>query len=393
MIKTFYKKRPPKKIFFTTDMKIKSYAYGMDVYLDFVSWRRDFSARWNKLNINYVLNERPEVGANPAKTDAIERPKLAEPKPGSSIVKKPGHLSPLWFEKNHIEASREGDLFINGKRSDIILGREIKAWGVSSVIENGLPVYTLFVIGKDKGDEITLRAYPYDLKEGLKNEIIMSVPLDPTLNKKSYLYCFGKHIFAIHESKLHYYYYNREKMQLEEVAVGSDEPNSEKDFMTGVSQPVICDEGGSVHWVANGEVYSFPIGFPRKLNSTNLGEKNEIVGIQCFKNKLYIYRRNKITRDYSCLEYVLNSRFEYEGRVFNHGARTNIFYSEKSGMMYYLKIPFPMRRAIITRNSFGNETTLGEIDITAADELFYSNGGLYLGTSYVSFAQNNLFNT
>ena len=62
-------------------------------------------------------------------------------------------------------------------------------------------------------------------------------------------------------------------------------------------------------------------------------------------------------------------------------------------MLYYLKLPFPMRKAIITRNSSGNETTLGEIDLTAADDIFYSNGNLYLDTSYVGNTQYKINNT
>ena len=389
MIKTFYKKRPTEKIFFEKGIKVKSYAYGEAVHNEFVEWRKSFVERWNKSNANFLLLERGDIGANTAKMDASERLVVAEPKGKKLISRKHGSLAPLWFEGMYMELSRDGDLFINGEKHEHVFGEEIKAWGVTAIWRSVLPEYTMFVLGKDEGGDFSLRAYPFDLKTGPSAEAIASTPIPPTLNKKSSLYCFGKHIFLVHESRLYYYYYNTERSCLEEVALKSDISNTEKDFCQNVSNPVVCDSSGSVHWLANNCVYSFSIGYPQDLSVIDLGQRNEGVSVQCFKGNLYIYRKNKITREFSCLQYKRDSRGEYDGCVFNQGAKYNMFFADKNGMLFYLKIPNISNRAYVIKNSLGKESTVGEVDISSANGMFCINGNLYLGCDYAGNQINN----
>ena len=194
-----------KKVFFTKDMKIRSYAYGTEVYLDFLSWRKHFLERWNKPNSSFLLNERGDIGANTAKIDIVGEFRVTEPKNQRVIIRKPHTLSPLWFEGMYLETNKEGDLFVNEQKTDIVLGTELKAWGVSVVWHGNIPSYMLFVIGKNKSGEVALRGYPIDVKTGISPKSTVSKELKATVGSKSHLYCFGKHIFLIHDSNLHYY--------------------------------------------------------------------------------------------------------------------------------------------------------------------------------------------
>ena len=382
MIKTFYKSRPPKKVFFNREIKLRSFAYGKEVHNEFLEWRKSFYARWNKLNSNFLLLERGEIGANPVKVGTSDRIMVAKPKNQREVNRKSGSLAPLWVEDMYLEATRDGDLFINDEKSEIVLGSELKAWGVTAVWESTLPTYTMFIVGKDKHGEVALRAYPFDIKSGPIMQEKASVKLNATINKRSYLYCFGKHIFLVHESTLYYYYYNTDLGRLEEVAIKTDEPNKDKDFCNNVTGALVCDGAGGIHWQSGNSVFSFTIGYPGRLNCIELGDRHELCGIQCFGEDLYVYRKNKISKEYSCLQYT-KIRGEYEGKVFNHGAKSNLFYMEKGGFLYYLKIPALSRRASVIRNSAGNESVLSDIEMSASQDMFCVNGNLYLDCKYV----------
>ena len=388
MIKAFYKRRPPQKVFFVKDMNIRSYAYGMDVHREFLSWRKKYLERWNKRTSTFLLNERGDIGANSAKIDNVGEFRVVEPKNQKVILRKPNAISPLWFEGLYLETNKDGDFYVNGTKKDTVLGSEIKAWGATALWKGNSPEYTLFVVGKNKSGDVELRGYPIDLKLGGVSNSSVSVKIKSSLGQKSYLYCFGKHIFLIHDSRLHYYYYNTELSALEEVAIKTDAPNEEKDFLENVKNPIVCDANGFVHWQVDNSVYSFPIGFPRRLNTIDLGERNEAVGIQCFKDGLFIYRKNKITREFSCLQYKFSLSGAVDGTVFNHGAKYNMFYAEKNGLLYYVKVPFASRRAYVTKINAGNETVISEIDISRSDEMFCVNGNLYIACNYIGDVSN-----
>ncbi len=388
MIKSFYKRRPVRKVFFVRDMKIRSYAYGNEVHSEFLEWRKNYLERWNRRNSEFLLSERGDIGANAAKIDSVAEFRVVEPQNQRVILRKQGKISPLWFEGMFLETNKDGDLYINDQKSDIVLGTELKAWGATAVWHGKIPSFTLFVVGKNKSGEVELRGYPIDPKTGIASEPSVAVGISATLNTKSHLYCFGKHIFLIHESKLHYYYYNTDLSRLEEVAIKTDEPNDGKAFLSNVRNPIVCDSNGFVHWQSENSVYSFPIGFPRRLNEIDLGERNELSGIQCFKDSLFIYRKNKITREFSCLQYNFYCDGAVDGKVFNHGAKYNMFYAEKNGLLYYVKVPFASRRAYVTKNNAGNESVVSEIDISRSDEMFSINGNLYLGCNYIGAELN-----
>ena len=150
MIKAFYKRRSPKKVFFVKDMKIRSYAYGIGVHLDFLSWRKEYLEKWNRRTSTFLLNERGDIGANTAKIDTVGEFRVVEPKNQRVILRKPNTITPLWFEGMYLETNKDGDFFVNGNKMDTVLGTELKAWGVTAIWSGKIPEYTLFVVGKKR---------------------------------------------------------------------------------------------------------------------------------------------------------------------------------------------------------------------------------------------------
>ena len=144
----------------------------------------------------------------------------------------------------------------------------------------------------------------------------------------------------------------------------------------------MCDSKGYVHWKSGNKVYSFPIGYPRRLNCIDLGERVELARIQCFDDKLFVYRMNKITHEYSCLQYVANARGEFEGQVFNTGSKYNLIYANKNGTFHYLKVPGHGTRAPFASHNMVSETIMGQLELKS-ENVFCINGNLYTNCAYV----------
>lgn len=384
MIKSFYKKREPQKIFFVKDFKTRSYAYGKSVHDLFLDWRKHHLMRWNNSKVNFLLCEDGDIGGNSAKVDVVGEVRVTEPKNQRIIKKTAGMLTPLVFEGMILSVNRDGEMLINDKVCDIFLGTELKAWGVSDIWINNLPSYTLFVVGKNKDGQSGLYGYAFDNNNRPTNEIKVSVPVKTTLSRKSKLFCFGRHVFLIHEAQLQYYYYNIEKGRLEEVAIGEDEKNEGKECCKGVVGTVVCDSNGYVHWQAGNRVYSFKIGYPSAVNCINLGDTMEISGVQCFKDMLFVYRKNKISNEYSCVKYVEAQNGSLAGQVFNVGAKYNLFYADKSGVLFYLKIARASRRGTVAKHNMSEESVISQVDLAGAEEVFCINGNIYLDCNYLA---------
>ena len=389
MIKTFYKKKPENKVFFSRDVKIRSYAYGEEIHKEFVEWRKRFLTRWNSPKKNFWILENGSIDGNYAKIDRVGELRVVEPgRNQRCIVKRQGKLSPLWFDGYFLEVNDDGDLIVNGNVTETVLGSELKAWGISMTFEKNIAIYTLFVFGRNDHGEGELAAYDIDTIEGFTLKPVCSMHLESTLNKKSYLYCFGAHIFIVNESKLGYYYFNRALMQLEEVAIDTDERNAGKEILSGVAGAPVCDSDGFVYWRAGiGKVYYFPIGYPKRLGCIDLGESYEIIGIQTFRADLYVYRRSKITREFSCMRYRVVNGDSGTPEMFNKGSRYNLFYAEKNNQLHYVKIPPLSRIGYSARMDGKNEALISEIDISGVEQMFCVDGDLYLNCSYVGAAQ------
>lgn len=384
MIKTFYKKRLERKLFFTKDVKIRSYACGEDIHKDFVDWRAHFLTAWNSPRQSFFPLENGAIDGNSSKIDRVGELRLSEPGKNHRVVKKKSAgLTQLLFDGCCLEVGEYGELFVNGEETDTVLGTELKAWGVGVRWIKNQPSYTLFVFGKNEQGIPQIRAYGIDRSEGFATKLVCSVNVAATLSKKSYLYCFGAHVFFVNESKLNYYYFNSDLSRLEEVALKSDTPNQDKEFCQNVSGRVVCDSAGYVYWRSGNGVVLFPIGYPRRVEEIEFGERTELNGIQVFRDRLFVYCKSRISREYTCLSYNVSQNGIYDAEIFNRGSRYNLFYAEKNGLLHYIKIPPASRKAYSAKMNSGNETLMSEIDISGVEEMFCVAGDLYLNCSYV----------
>ena len=387
-MKTFYKKRADNKVFFSPGMKIKSYAFGKEIHAEFIDWRKRFLANWNSSTTDFLIFENGSIDGNAAKIDKVGELRVVEPGNKRTVRRKKDALTPLFIEGIRLEMSSGGELILNGESTDKYFGTELKAWGVSVSWKKNIPSYILFVFGKTEEGTTELRGYSLDIRDGVDTQPICSVPFDTTLSRKSHLYCFGKHIFLINDARLNYYYYNVSFSRLEEVAIETDMQNEGKPFLSKVASTMVCDSNGCVYWQSGNSVYSFPIGYPRRLSSIDLGERNELVGIQTFRDRLFVYRKSKITSEYSCLSYVRDAGGDdFEGALFNRGAKYNMFYSENSDMLHYVKVSATGIKGEVVRRRGDSETVISQVNLSDAEQMFCVNGNLYLNCSYVSAVQ------
>ena len=391
MIKTFYKKRPEKKVFFTRNIKIRSHAYGTEVHKSFLDWRTRFLAAWNSSRTAFWPLENGSIDGNAAMMDKVGELRLATPTAAHrTIRKRSSGLTPLWFDGRYLEVGEYGELFVDGKETDTVLGTELKAWGATVIWnKSGQPTYYLFVFGKNERGAHQLRAYSIDDARTLELSLLCSLDLESTLGKKSYLYCFGQHIFFVSDSRLNYYYFNTDIPALEEVAIKTDTPNADKEICANVSGSVICDSAGYVYFRSGNGVTLFQIGYPSRVERIEFGERTELVGIQVLRDRLYVYCKSRITREYTCISYNVDKSGIYDASIFNRGSRYNLFYAEKNGILHYLKIPPHSRKAYAAKINSGNETLGAEIDISTADQMFCVAGDLYLDCSYVAKVQKD----
>ena len=389
-MKTFFKAKPVKKIFFSTDVKIRSYAYGKDILEDFKFWRKKFIDRWNSPRKTFWVMENGSIDGNYAKIDRVGELRVVEPNGNQKcIVKKPGELSPLWFDDCYLEVNKYGDIILNGKETDINLGPELKAWGISPMFDRYDISYTLVIFRNNEQGLGELKAYSIDLSNGFSINFECSVTLEATLSRKSNLYCFGRHIFLVSESRLHYYYYNVELSRFEEVAIDRDIPNAQTECCQNITGSLVCDAGGHIFWRSGNCVYFIQIGFPKRLGCIDLGESNSIKNIQTFRDDLYIYCKSRITSEYSCLRFNASGEGSRAPTLFNKGSRYNLIYAEKNGMLHYVKIPYASRIGFSARMSAGVEKTVSEIDISGVKQMFCVDGDLYLNCSYVGTAKKD----
>ena len=384
MGKSFYRIRNPKKVYFVPDMRIRSYAYGQQVHDEAVSWVEAFTREWNRPRHNFLLLESGSPGNIPARFDGGE---LIFPR-NAADAKKPiaadSVLCPLWLEDLRLEMGKNGTLRVNDRDTGFSLGVELKAWGCDVLWSSGKkPEYYLFVIGRqDDGNGFSLSAYGIERGREFSLRLITRVPLPPSLHEKSHLYCFGNHIFLIHNARLNYYHFRPEEHVLDEVAIESDMPNEDKDCCRQVSSPVVLDSGGSVYWQAGNNVHSFPIGYPRRITTICGGSQYTIDSIQCFQETLFVYRYNRQSGESSCAAYEEENGLLRE-RTFNRNTVKNVIYHEKGGTLFYIKIPSGASKAYLATYRDQTETIRSEFALDGETKLFCANGSVYVGCNYV----------
>ena len=300
MIKAFYKTRPPIKVFFDEKMQYRSLAYGSDVYNGFLDWVGMHLKKKSIFGDRYLLWQSAgiygeEYGVKP------DTPKGA----GESV------LPPLCVENTIYTVESSGHISINGKKNILNLGSEMKAWGVSVFPGEYGEMRILFVIAKPAHDpEMCLTAYEM-IKGDVKASPLVRLPLEHSMEPSSRLFCFGKQIFIIHNSKLGYYYFDYDKKVLDTVPIGEDGDNAEFDWCRRASS-FVANGRGYVFWISDGTVYGFPIGYPRRLLKLTCGPREIPVHLRCDESYLYVYRKDKNNGRVACFKYAQSTGGGYE---------------------------------------------------------------------------------
>ena len=376
MIKRFYHRNRPAKIFFDPALSLRSTAYGGEVLKEFIEWRRYFHTRWNDGTDNFLICEQGEVGGNPIRGDAsFGIQKAAIPVRNSDSA-----LPPLWIGKQFFEVDAEGGVSVNGEKRRARIGVELKAWAMTSVYLQNRWKNFLLVIGKRKG-AMQLSLHPVT-EDGDVQEAVSSFDLAPTLEPKSFLAAFGRHIFIVHNATLYYVYFSPLTNELEQVPVGEN-----GDCCKYALPFVVCGEEGNVFWVADNTLYGITIGSPRNLRTLEKIENGAFVSLQCFGGALYLSKKNDCTR------YVRLDSGEYCAAAFGSGAKQNLFVSSARDKIQYIKLT-PVGNGLSAQSTqfSGNREQRVAVPVTLpeADTVFCFAGNLVADVRYVGTDGRNL---
>jgi hypothetical protein len=386
MIKIFYRNLDRHKVFFDSKMKLRTYAYGETVHNSFVEWRREFLRRYNSSNNNMLCFESGDLGGNLAKLDCAGQIMICEADDATRKTKPKYGLQPLWIGDALLEVN-EGVVFINGKETDTNIGTDLKGWAICPIWKNKIAQYSLFVIGKPRGGkEVALAVYTLD-KNGVGQAPIITRYLEESAMKSSKIYCFERHIFIMHNSRINYFYYTPEQRLLEEVGIECDSHNDEKECCGGVPlySDVVVNSHGRVFWLSNNTVYTFSIGYPQAITRICAEDFSTVVRIQCYGEYLFVYCKNDLNDSLSCKKYTVSEKGELDGEEFNTGSANNVFFSEKEGALYYVKVCAFSRKLYIAKSAYGSEIILEQLRIPYTEELFCLDGKLYTDARYVGY--------
>ncbi|MBE6555154.1 MAG: hypothetical protein E7663_02810 [Ruminococcaceae bacterium] len=307
MNKTFYKRKQLPKVFFDRHMQVRSYAYGSEVHARFLEWQRDY------VNARGGTGEKLIIAAQSSIYGVGD---TAHARVGDASV-----LPPLLVDGMRFTADADGWVSIGGSRTALNLGLELKAWALLTLSERQAKRQLLCVIGKPNGvDCLKLSLYPVS-RRGVDEHAEQSLDMEHTLSAESFLICLGRHMFVVHNTQLHYYYYHPERGGLEEVAIGGDLPCAEAPACRQVLPRVVTNTAGYVFWMSGDTVYGFPVGYPRRLLRIECDARETLSGITCVGEALLVYRKSKNTSRLSCVRYVKGQGGELIGTPLDENAR------------------------------------------------------------------------
>ena len=341
MVKYFYKKQRDVPTFFDRRLKVRSTAYGEEVKREFAEWRAAFYKGWNGKLDNMLICEQGDIGGNAVRADGLNAYIV-----DSDAVEYESNsvLPPLWRNDGIFEADASGAVRINKNECAFNIGSELKAWALVTVKNERYHKGCLAVIGKPLGSNkqaLTL----YDLASSGNDRVEMPV----TLGNKSFLACFGRHIFTVHESVLDYFYIDK-RFKLERCAIGADELNDKLEWCNGVRQKVVCDGNGNVFWIAGDGVYGFPIGSPRSLVEFGCPVGRRTSDIACYDDGLYLYSTDKRSGATTCYLYTETDGI-YEPVPVND-SKANLILGKGDGFVRYVKLTDGGRSAVTAEYSF-----------------------------------------
>ena len=281
IFKDFYKREQPHKIFYAKDMKVRSQAYGEKVNQEFLDWQTYVFEKRKTNDKRFVLSELDNLYGYELQDQAAHEMDKG--------------LAPLAMDGTRFELRMDGHISINGKRSALCVGTEIKAGSLFHIPGPRETISGLAVIGKPNGlDEMKLSVYFFG-RGDFETQAFDSISLDPTLDASSHLFCLGRHVFLIHNSVLDYYYLNVEERRLERVAIGEDGNNEEFSWCKFVSPCFVTNGKGDVFWISDQDVYTFPIGYPRKLVSIKSNKIEKPIHLCGTEDGVVVYRAKRGT--------------------------------------------------------------------------------------------------
>lgn len=375
MLKTFYKKKQPVKIFFDEKLATRSVAYGNAVAEELIAWRVDFEEKW--ASRNFLLCKQGDMGGNRVcggdLTSGLKKYN-AQVKRVNSV------LCPLWIEDFFLEARADGLAYVNGERAGE-LGTELKGWAVAA-IKNA---YYLLVIGKPYGGgQAGLYAYPFS--DGRLSKAIAHKNLEATLEASSTLICMGRHAFCVHNGIFAYFHFLPECGEFETVALGGDE-NRTAIWRKSVNPQIICDGRGRVFWVADGTAYWFPVGYPRYVYKIEGGRGCTVANIQYYGGSLWLYERDRQGRT-ACYRLEECAQGVFEKKLFNTGVLCNAFCNVRGNTLSYVKITDGGRpRAVQSSHNGTAERIVAEYPLKSAN-VFVSGGILAENALYIGKERN-----
>ena len=380
MIKTFYKKERVVKNFFDKNMKICSTAYGSEVAREFAEWRKYFNERWNNGSEDFLLSAQGGIDGNIARA-AYPVSGIKECLSGVTQKTSSSVLPPLSIDGLFLEVGKDGFITVNSSVSSVNVGVEQKAWAIASVPSGNGVKNVLFVIAKLLGSsEQSLSAYGITPR-GVEKGILASVKMENTLDAYSHIICMGRHVFAVHKSRLNYFYYIPDKNELERVDLSGT--------VEFVHKQIVADEGGRVYWISDNDVYGITIGFPSNHIHIECEEGKRIYSIQCTGENLLVYTADK-RNACACLEYSGMFYGGMQKRIFSTEAESNIILGKRVAALQYIKIKRETRgiKAELVLNDGNSERVLSSHTLSN-EKVFYIDGFLIGDAGYACLDKNN----
>ena len=271
------------KKFFALETQMRSLAHGRAVSKEFSEWQEYFSKGVNVYREKFRPFSQKHFYGNIANV-------------GKEL---PENTRSVNGEK--YELSPDGFVTIGGTKSNLRIGQEIKGWSLISFPRREGQVLAMAVIGKPVGTSQMQLCIYRSVGRNWEGEPSIRIPLDSTLDAESYLACFGRHLFLVHNFKFNYYYYDYEANELQEVAIGTDTENKDKECCDMVAHIVVANDDGWVFWHTQETVdtvtklYGFPIGYPTHLRELDCPITERILNIQGEGKSLVVTRQDKNT--------------------------------------------------------------------------------------------------
>ncbi len=298
MLKRFYKRVPPKKVFFAADIQVRTYACGDAVQEDLCQWLRYYREKQEKDLRRCILFAQETPEGDPYE---IGGPLQSKPRPAHPA----SVLPPLVLDSVTYEVLPDGCVTTDGHPTALRVGTELTAWAIADIPCDSRNVRLLLVIGKPHKQHHVTRLTAYEIgKLGPTGIKVDDIDLPNALGVTASVVALGSHIFTVYNGRLDYHYFNAQTGILEPVSIGADCDNSQNPWCRSVDRTFSVTASGDVYWISDGCIFGIPVGHPRRLIRIPLDARAELLGIRANGNVLQIYTRDKNTGREAMLRYT-----------------------------------------------------------------------------------------